>query len=614
MAAINFPDSPVNGDTHVVGNVTYVYDNAKAKWNGAGQTLNDRLTEGSNSLEITAGNDLIWTGDRVGLNTSSPEAKLEVRDSNSQGVIIRSDNTQSTNTNKALRIRNNSADNTFWVSHKGFTQITINDDTDYSTNTTNTSNTANTVLALSNQNGSDGTGVNNYVGINFSVANGATSTAQLQYVRTGDNSGKFEFKARNTSSSYPNIMTLLSDGSVGIKTEPTTNAALDVMQGYYSIMYGATNGVNGTRPDNTNKEGRVVQYHRDNEEEPLGAIVTFSQSNAGKVYIGGGSSLVNAATETALYAASNYTTTGGTKMLSVTTSGVTANELFTVTHPDASSADTALFQNTTSGGDNRVRITCFANGGGDPYIKFDAGGSNFVVGEEYNGTTSNKLCLGTGENPSNVTGITINGLGQTVIGSYTQNSEQLRIQGGEADIWLDSSGSGIWRVMGSSGGSTHLFRVYDNTNSGDRLTINASGRVRLPAVPGVAGSNLANLQIESDGNLCTTTSIRAAKTNISPLADTSWLFDLNPVTFNWRTKTENEDGTLNWGEEADGGTQYGLIAEEVEEVKDDFCYYNNDGELSGVHYDRLVAPLLKVVQQQKEEIEALKTRLDAAGL
>ena len=54
---------------------------------------------------------------------------------------------------------------------------------------------------------------------------------------------------------------------------------------------------------------------------------------------------------------------------------------------------------------------------------------------------------------------------------------------------------------------------------------------------------------------------------------------------------------------------YKTLDGEVEAVKDDFCYYDNDGELSGVHYDRLVAPLLKVVQQQKEEIEALKARV-----
>ena len=309
---------------------------------------------------------------------------------------------------------------------------------------------------------------------------------------------------------------------------------------------------------------------------------------------------------------------GGRNFTGDNSAGATTFEVYSsgsvVLTQSAATSINSLDTLNSGGGDNVVRIRTQANQGGDPYLKFDAGGSNFVVGEEYNGTTSNKLCLGTGENPSNVTGITINGLGQTVIGSYTQGSEQLRVKGGEADIWLDSSGSGIWRIMGSTGGSTHQFRVYDNTNSGDRLTINSSGRVRLPAVPGVAGSNLANLQIEADGNLCTTTSIRAAKTNISPLADTSWLFDLNPVTFNWRTKTENEDGTFTWGEEADGGIQYGLIAEEVEAVKDDFCYYDNDGELSGVHYDRLVAPLLKVVQQQKEEIEALKARLDAAGI
>ena len=55
----------------------------------------------------------------VGIGTDDPGAKLEVRDGSSQGIIIRSDNTQSTDTNKALRVRNNSDTNTFHVSHKG---------------------------------------------------------------------------------------------------------------------------------------------------------------------------------------------------------------------------------------------------------------------------------------------------------------------------------------------------------------------------------------------------------------------------------------------------------------------------------------------------------------
>ena len=55
----------------------------------------------------------------VGIGVTNPGAKLEVRDGNAQGIIIRSNNTQATDTNKALRIRNNSDTNTFYVSHRG---------------------------------------------------------------------------------------------------------------------------------------------------------------------------------------------------------------------------------------------------------------------------------------------------------------------------------------------------------------------------------------------------------------------------------------------------------------------------------------------------------------
>ena len=54
------------------------------------------------------------------------------------------------------------------------------------------------------------------IGTLENVANGANSDSQLQYVRTGDNAGAFHFKARNAGSTYPNLMTIKSDGSVGI--------------------------------------------------------------------------------------------------------------------------------------------------------------------------------------------------------------------------------------------------------------------------------------------------------------------------------------------------------------------------------------------------------------
>ena len=61
----------------------------------------------------------IQTNNRIGIGTSSPEAKLDVVDSSSLGIISRSSTTQSTDTNKALKVRNNSATTTFHVSYKG---------------------------------------------------------------------------------------------------------------------------------------------------------------------------------------------------------------------------------------------------------------------------------------------------------------------------------------------------------------------------------------------------------------------------------------------------------------------------------------------------------------
>ena len=62
MAAINFPDSPSDGDTHVVGQVTYTYNSAETKWKTTinsnnflpttGGTLTGNLNMGTNDLTV----------------------------------------------------------------------------------------------------------------------------------------------------------------------------------------------------------------------------------------------------------------------------------------------------------------------------------------------------------------------------------------------------------------------------------------------------------------------------------------------------------------------------------------------------------------------------------
>ena len=56
---------------------------------------------------------------KVGIGTTTPSTRFEVRDSSATGISSRSTSTQATDSNKGLRVRNNSDTDTFSVSYKG---------------------------------------------------------------------------------------------------------------------------------------------------------------------------------------------------------------------------------------------------------------------------------------------------------------------------------------------------------------------------------------------------------------------------------------------------------------------------------------------------------------
>ena len=96
-------------------------------------------------------------------------------------------------------------------------------------------------------------------------------------------------------------------------------------------------------------------------------------------------------------------------------------------------------------------------------------------------------------------------------------------------------------------------------------------------------------------------SSRQYKHDIQPMDKTSeTLYQLKPVTFKF-----NSD----WK----GTTQYGLIAEEVEEVDSGLVTHGKDGETLSVHYEQINSMLLneflkehRTVQEQKATITRLK--------
>ena len=61
----------------------------------------------------------IVSNSRVGIGTDSPASRLDVYDTSALGILSRSASTQATDTNKALKVRNNSTTDTFNVSYKG---------------------------------------------------------------------------------------------------------------------------------------------------------------------------------------------------------------------------------------------------------------------------------------------------------------------------------------------------------------------------------------------------------------------------------------------------------------------------------------------------------------
>lgn len=124
------------------------------------------------------------------------------------------------------------------------------------------------------------------------------------------------------------------------------------------------------------------------------------------------------------------------------------------------------------------------------------------------------------------------------------------------------------------------------------------------------GATNRDVYVDDTGVLGYVSSVRASKTNIENLDDVSWLLDLNPVRFNYRKK--DKDGK--YTDEASGVAEYGLIAEDTEQVQPELCFYDEvDGkqELRGISYSKLITPMLKLIQNQQQMIDDLQTRIAA---
>ena len=180
---------------------------------------------------------------------------------------------------------------------------------------------------------------------------------------------------------------------------------------------------------------------------------------------------------------------------------------------------------------------------------------------------------------------------------------------------IECSTHSYWTSSGFS--SWKIYTQNGSVSSTDNLVAHFryDGVVYFPDVyyDAISGST-RDLYIKSDGQIGYISSVRESKTNIADLTDVSWVYTLDPVSFNYKDKEEtiNEDGTIteSYADTHSSELDYGLIAEDVETVNDELVFYNGS-DLAGVHYKKLIVPMLKTIQDQKELIDALTARVTA---
>jgi hypothetical protein len=139
-------------------------------------------------------------------------------------------------------------------------------------------------------------------------------------------------------------------------------------------------------------------------------------------------------------------------------SGVTRSHKMEI---QSSSSDATFLNiiNQAGGVDSRIDLKTSANNGGDPFIFFDAGGSNMVVGNHWSGTTNNQLRMGTGGSVSSSSfkGISIDGLGKIISGPAIHINEG---RGGSNTFNITNSSEAYNLMMPSFYGAGSINETY----------------------------------------------------------------------------------------------------------------------------------------------------------
>jgi hypothetical protein len=249
--------------------------------------------------------------------------------------------------------------------------------------------------------------------------------------------------------------------------------------------------------------------------------------------------------------------------------------------------------------------------GGEPFLH----GYGSFVGNTFLGRGSGNFSM-TGGTSNTAVGFeslssNVTGTGNTAVGYQAHHSNQV----GDANVAIGASAlaantAGHWNIaIGAGAGSaitgSYNIDIGNEGVAGDWETIRIGNSDQfLTYIAGIRGSttgqaNAIPVLIDSNGQLGTTSSSIRAKQDVQDMGDaSSRVMNLRPVTFHYTTHP-------------DGPLQYGLVAEEVEQVMPELVVRDATGEVESVAYHEMPAMLLNELQKQQAQIEELRRMVQA---